>query len=228
MRRRLGGLLAAAVVLMLLAGKPAAAQEPERLSVWTYSLYKTITYELYANLVDIPLYNWFVPGQAAAATALFTVVNVGTAAGAYYVHEVLWNLYGPPMEESPETAFDVGLEKVIVYRVVSTARNLVLLYVFTGSVSVSIGFALVSNVVDATLYAANEYVWYAYGPPVESLYVPPARPDEPLQRTQAIDLQPVSAVATDAANFVRKGAVSLKTAARAAADGIAGAWLSLR
>jgi len=221
------GLAAASVVVLLLAGGPAGAQEPASragaISVWTYSLYKTITYELWANLADIVLYAHFT-GVPPAATGLFTVVNVTTAAGAYYVHEVLWNLYGPPMQESAGTALEVGMEKVILYRVVSTARNLALLYVFTGSVSMSVCFAVASNVVDAILFAANEYAWYAWGPPIESVRM--AAATSPPQVQPAADLHPGSTIITEAAAHLRRGAASVTTAARAAADGIAGARLS--
>ena len=144
---------------------PGAAQEPEPTSVWWYSFYKTVTYEFFANLADIPLYQYMFVG-AQVSTATFTVVNTATAAAAYYVHEVVWNLYGPSMQESPSVALQVGTEKLIVYRVVSTARNLALAYALTGSAAVTVGFAVFSNVVDAAIYGANEYGWYQFGPPV--------------------------------------------------------------
>jgi uncharacterized membrane protein len=237
MRFRLRPLLAvAAVVVFLVAARPApaVAQEPEPLSVWTYSLYKTITYEFFANLADIPLYAW-VAGVPVAGTGLFTAVNVTTAAAAYYVHEVLWNVYGPPMQESAETALEVGIEKVIVYRVVSTARNVVLIYAFGGTLSANITFALLSNVVDATIYAANEYGWYAFGPPVETLQgksvVRSVPVSGPQRHEPVFDLLPASAVVTAAATEVRRGAVSLKSAAVAMTDGLAAGisriWSSL-
>lgn len=163
-RRRLA---ATAIALGLVAAVPARAQEaPVPLSVWTYSLYKTVTYELAANLADIPLYYRVLGGVAAAGAGLFTVVNVATAAGAYYVHEVAWNIYGPPMQESTATAVEVGLEKMVLYRVVSTARNVVLAYAVTGNPWATFGFVMINNVTDAVIYLGNEYAWYAYGPPV--------------------------------------------------------------
>src|SRR5438093_1309493 len=90
-----------------------------------------------------------------------------TAAAAYYTYEVAWNHYGPSIRDvPPSVAVDVEIKKTLLYRVVSTARNLVLGYAFTGSAAATVSFALVSNVVDGTIYIANEYGWYAYGPTV--------------------------------------------------------------
>ena len=136
------------------------------MSVYRYSFYKTLTYETVVNLADIPLYRVLLGGTA-ASTGLFTVVNVATAGVAYFGHELLWNIYGPSERESPSTAVDVGIEKVLLYRVVSTARNLALAYFFTGNPATSLGFALVTNVLDGSVYIANEYAWYVYGPPIE-------------------------------------------------------------
>ncbi|MBM3546031.1 MAG: hypothetical protein FJX54_03690 [Alphaproteobacteria bacterium] len=168
----------AAVLLFCVSTRPALAEE-EPLSVWTYSLYKTITYETMANLADIPLYAWVVGGAGVAATGVFTAVNVTTAAAAYFAHETIWNVYFPP--ESADEVLEVGVGKVLIYRVVSTVRNLALAYAFGATASANLAFAMASNVVDATLHAANEYGWYAYGPPVASLgfvssTTAPARP----------------------------------------------------
>jgi uncharacterized membrane protein len=186
--------IAAAIFLTIILPHQVRAQEPapqpvqERaaLSVWTYALYKTITYEIAANLADIPLYYTVLGGAGAAGASLFTAVNIVTAMGAYYVHEVAWNLYGPPMQESPETALNVGLEKVLLYRVVSTARNIALVYVFTGNPSMVLSFAIISNIVDAALYAANEYAWYTWGPPVQ-LPDGPVLPRLMSARSRALD-----------------------------------------
>jgi len=92
-------------------------------------------------------------------------VNVVTAAAAYYAYEVGWNFYGPSIRnEPPSVVVDVEIRKTLLYRVVSTARNLVLGYAFTGTIATTLSFALVSNVVDGAIYIANEYGWYAYGP----------------------------------------------------------------
>ena len=233
--RPLPAIGAMALFFLAAPANRASAEESEPLSVWTYSLYKTITYEFFANLADIPLYQMVV-GATPAGAGLFTLVNVTTAAAAYYAHEVLWNFYGPPMQESPETAIEVGIEKVIVYRVVSTARNLALVYAFTGAVSATVTFALISNVADATIYAANEYGWYAWGPPLEGAPTKAAAwsSEAPLPRRgePGLDPQPVSAAVTDTAGAVRRGALDLNRTARTAVDGIAagiaGAWSSLR
>jgi uncharacterized membrane protein len=172
---------AAALILCIVSAAPAGAQQerqpaPETAdttSVWTYSLYKTITYETFANLADIPLY-YVVLGGAAPTSALFNTVNVLTAGATYYVYEVGWNLYGPPIRGQPPAAIvDAEVKKTLVYRVVSTGRNLALGYAFTASAPATVGFALISNVVDGALYVANEYAWYAYGPAVASDEVVP-------------------------------------------------------
>jgi uncharacterized membrane protein len=174
---------------MLVVSAPvhAGAEDPNTTSVWRYSFYKTVTYEFFANLADIPLYRALL-GGAAPATAAFTQVNVVTAAAAYYSYEVMWNLYGPRIQDAaPQTAVRLELEKLLLYRVVSTARNLALVYALTGNATVTVGFAVASNVVDSALYIANEYGWYTYGPPVAtgpssivSLFGPPStRPRGP-------------------------------------------------
>lgn len=146
------------------ASRSHAQEQPEPYSVWTYSLYKTITYEFFANLADIPLYYTVLQG-AAPTSVLFNTVNVLTAAAAYYTYEVGWNFYGPSIRNQPASVVvDVEIKKTLLYRVVSTARNLVLGYAFTGSFTATVSFALVSNVVDGAIYIANEYGWYAYGP----------------------------------------------------------------
>jgi|SRR5579871_564652 len=137
-------------------------------SIWLYSLYKTITYETAVNLADIPLYSMFAGAQA--GTALFTAVNVSTAFAAYYVYEVGWNLYGPPLGDTPRSAVRTEIEKTLLYRVVSSARNVALAYAFTGSYAATVGFVVVSNVVDTAFYVANEYGWYRYGPPVATVW----------------------------------------------------------
>src|SRR5262249_25632411 len=134
-------------------------------SIWLYALYKTITYETAANLADIPLYYTVLAG-APVGTALFTAVNVATAAAAYYGYEVAWNLYGPPLGDTPAEAIRTEIGKTLLYRVVSSTRNVVLAYALTGSYAATLDFVIINNLVDAALYVANEYGWYRYGPPV--------------------------------------------------------------
>jgi hypothetical protein len=139
-------------------GRAQEAQTPsaEPTSVWLYSLYKTITYETAANLADVPLYSTVLVG-AQAGTTLFTGVNVATAFAAYYVYEVSWNLYGPPIGASPSNAVKMEIEKTLLYRVVSSVRNVALAYAFTGSYAATFGFVVINNVTDTVLYVANEY-----------------------------------------------------------------------
>jgi uncharacterized membrane protein len=112
------------------------------------------------------IYRLVLGGGAIGAVA-FTAVNTATTASAYYLHEVAWNLYGPSIRESPEIAAEVGLEKLVVYRGLSAALSLATVYIFSGSLPASLGFAVASNVIDAAIYAANEYGWYAYGPSLQ-------------------------------------------------------------
>lgn len=154
-----------AAFILVLPARGHADQAPAE-SPWILSLYKTITYELAANLSDIPLYS-MVLGGAAAGMGLFTAVNVTTALAAYYTHEVAWNLYGPPVDESPETALEVGVKKTIVYRVISSTRNIGLAYAVTGSPWAVFNFMLINNVTDTVIYAGNEYAWWKYGPVVD-------------------------------------------------------------
>ncbi len=57
-----------------------------------------------------------------------------------HTHEVAWNLYGPSLGRSPLTAMEVGGGKVLTYQGLSTARNLALVYAFTGSVPATLGY----------------------------------------------------------------------------------------
>src|SRR4051794_27099641 len=146
--------------------EPAVGQAP---SVWLYSLYKTTTYETATNLADIPLYSTLLAGAAGGAT-LFTTVNVLTAAAAYYSYEVAWNLYGPPIGGPLSDGVATEIQKTLIYRVVSSARNAVLVRAFSASPSVTLGFVLISNAVDGAIYIANEYAWYAFGPPAATVW----------------------------------------------------------
>jgi uncharacterized membrane protein len=171
-------LCAACLVLIALLLSPAVpgraeAQETQPphqpTSVWLYALYKTITYETVANLADIPLYTTVLAG-APGGTALFTAINVATAAAAYYGYEVAWNVYAPPLGDSPGQAVRQEVVKTLLYRVVSSARNVVLAYALTGSYGATLGFVLINNLVDTVIYVGNEYAWYRYGPPVATVW----------------------------------------------------------
>jgi uncharacterized membrane protein len=62
------------------------------------------------------------------------------------------------------------IEKTLLYRVVSSVRNVVLAYTFTGSYVATFGVVVINNVTDTVLYVANEYGWYRYGPPVATVW----------------------------------------------------------
>ena len=112
--------------------------------MWTYSLYKTLTYEALANGADLILYAT-VLGGTVAASAPFLAVNALSAASVYYVHELTWNLLGP----APQTtagAVELGLTKTLTYRVVGTAQHLAVAYAFTGDLWASLGYAAAVNV----------------------------------------------------------------------------------
>ena len=162
-----------AILLVQAAAGAARGQEaqPEHqpTSVWLYALYKTITYETVANLADIPLYTTVLAG-APGGTAVFTVVNVATAAAAYYGYEVAWHFYAPPLGDSPGAAVRQEVVKTLLYRVVSSARNVALAYALTGSYGATLGFVVINNLVDTVVYVGNEYAWYRYGPPVATVW----------------------------------------------------------
>jgi uncharacterized membrane protein len=160
--------LAAALLALWLAFAPnrAWAQEKAPVSPWSYSFYKTLTYEAVVNAGDA-LYYATVAGGGLATTGLFTVANVATAGAVYYVHELAWNTYGPTQAEYAAAPYETGILKTVGYRVVSTARNLALAYAFTGDPWATVGFALWANLWDPLVYVANEYVWNVYGPPVQ-------------------------------------------------------------
>jgi uncharacterized membrane protein len=173
-----GGRSVLPVVLAILllgaaTGGPARGQEPQPAhqptSVWLYALYKTITYETVANLADIPLYTTVLAG-APGGTALFTAINVATAAAAYYGYEVAWNVYAPPLGDAPGAAVRQEVVKTLLYRVVSSARNVALAYALTGSYGATLSFVLINNLVDTVIYVGNEYAWYRYGPPVATVW----------------------------------------------------------
>lgn len=167
-----------AAILVLVAGmvvpESSHAQEPavpppEPTSVWLYALYKAITNETAANLADIPLY-YAVLGAVPAAAGLFNVVNVASAGVTYYSYEVAWHAFGPPIGESAAEAVQTELSKALLYRVVSSTRNVVLGYAFTGSPAATLSFVLWNNVTDTVIYVANEYGWYRWGPPVATVW----------------------------------------------------------
>jgi uncharacterized membrane protein len=167
MPRRLPVLALLAFCLLLWRPPPAAAQADEPVSAWSYSFYKTLTYEAVVNAGDALYYATVMGGGGAAAVGLFTAANVATAGVVYYLHELAWNLYGPSQEEYAQAPIRIGFLKTAGYRVASTARNLALGYAFTGSPWASAGFALWSNLWDPLVYVANEYAWNVYGPPME-------------------------------------------------------------
>jgi len=170
----------AIILAVFLAAAPDRGKAAESPSVWAYSLYKTLTYEIVANGADFILYTTLLSGTAAGA-APFLVVNALSAASTYYVHEVSWNLFGP-IPETTAGFVELGLTKTLTYRVVSTAQHLAVAYAFTGSPWAAAGYAVAANISDAVIYIANEYGWDVYGLPVPgaaAAAVPASAPPKP-------------------------------------------------
>jgi hypothetical protein len=69
----------------LLCTAPGTGRAEEGPSVWRYSFYKTLTYEVLANSADFLLYATTVLGGTVAGAAPFLVVNGLAAASAYGV-----------------------------------------------------------------------------------------------------------------------------------------------
>lgn len=145
------------------------AEAAEPTSVWLYALYKAVTNETAANLADIPLY-YTVLGAVPAAAGLFNVVNVASAGVTYYAYEVAWHTFGPPLGETTAEAVQTEISKALLYRVVSSTRNVILGYAFTGSPAATLSFVIWNNVTDTAIYVANEYGWYRWGPPVATVW----------------------------------------------------------
>lgn len=159
-----GRTAAALFLAACLCAAPSPSRAQEGPSVWRYSLYKTVTYEVLANSADFFLYTTVLGGTAAGA-APFLVINGLAAGSAYYAHEFAWNLFGP----APETTtgmVELGLVKTVTSRVVSTAQHMAVAYAFTGNPWAAAGYAVATNLSDAVIYIANEYGWDAYGPPL--------------------------------------------------------------
>ena len=213
---------AAALSLSLASPQPGSAQEQAKpLSVWDYSPYKTITYEVFTTIGDLVLYYAVLGGVGATGGGLFTAVNTSTEAATYYVYEAAWNLYGPLIRDlPPSTAVNVELIKTLGYRVVNTAGDLVIGYAFSGSITAGIGYALLGNISDGALYLANEYAWNAYGPaqPGASAPIKQTAPDVAVAQP-ADDAYLVSAIAI--------GAVAGAIVANVATSGMAAPVLAL-
>jgi uncharacterized membrane protein len=171
-RRTAGRIATALLVAALLSAASGSSRAQEAPSVWRYSFYKTVTYEVLANSADFLLYTTVLGGTVAGA-APFLVVNGMSAGSAYFVHEVAWNSFGP----APETrtgVVELGLVKTLTYRVVSTAQHMAVAYAFTGDPWAAAGYALATNLSDAVVYITNEYGWNVFGPPLPGSRAAPA------------------------------------------------------
>lgn len=156
-----------AAAATLAATAPVHAQAPateQGWSVWELTTYKTLTYEAMANGFDLATY-YLILGGTAAGSAGFFAVNAGTAAVAYYTHEIVWSVFGPLPEPYAEWTLAT---KAVTYRVISVARSYGLGYLIAGDPLLAGGFAIAGGIADTGFYVINDYVW--------SLVAPPATP----------------------------------------------------
>ncbi len=152
------------VLFVATAPVVARAEEPppaEGTSIWWLAAYKAATFEAAANTADIALFSLFIGGSAATAAGYFAV-NTATALASYYSHEMLWNLYGPELNDASETR--IALQKTVTYRVVSISRHLALGAAFGGTLAASLAFTAAGQAADIALYLTNETLWARYGP----------------------------------------------------------------
>lgn len=135
---------------------PPAA--PSDIVVLERSLYKTITFEVGTNVLDLALFASVLGGHLYAGPA-FLVVNATAAAAIYYGHEIAWGYLGPPEDE-----FEIkdNLLKGITFRLASSARAFAVGYAFTGDPIATIAFTVASAAGETVMYVANEYGWLFY------------------------------------------------------------------
>lgn len=166
--RRVGTSLAAvATAAAVAATLPVHAQAPaaeQGWSVWELTTYKTLTYEAMAQGFDLAAY-YVILGGTAAGSAGFFVANAGTAAVAYYTHEIVWDFLGPLPEPYAEWTLAT---KAATYRVVSVARSFGLGYLIAGDPLAATGFAIAGGIADTAFYVINDYAWSLLAPPPAS------------------------------------------------------------
>lgn len=148
--------------MLLAALTPAAAGEaiPAPLPDWERAAYKTLSFQVAANLVDAVLFATIF-GTGAGTGAAFLVANTATATALYFPYELAWDRLGPaPDATTPRTVAG----KALGYQVLTAARNLALTYAFTGMLLPSAGFVAAAFAVDGAVYVANDLAWDAFRP----------------------------------------------------------------
>lgn len=162
--------LAVVLVVVLALAAPAAAQSSREMAMWERSAYKTLTYETMSNGVDLALYS-LVLGGTLSAGPTFLLVNAGTAATAYYLHELAWAEWGPP-EEEYDSVTQVG--KAASFRLANTTRAFGVGLMFVRGDPLAAGtFALLGAAADTAVYVYNDWAWRNWFPvrkPLEPRY----------------------------------------------------------
>lgn len=139
-----------------------AAAESEGWPPWLHALGKTATFEAVASIDTFVLGTWWAGNQTIGGG--FALVSVATASLAYYLHERAWTRWGPdPNVEAPE---ELGVYKMVTYRIVSAVRLITLTYLLTGSALVSGAYVAANTVIDSVIYYGNDLAWGYWGPPV--------------------------------------------------------------
>ena len=123
------------------------------------ALYKTISYTAVVLTTD-QLWYMTVAAQAASTSGLYGVVNLVTSPMLTYGFEYAWQhcCEAPP---GPDGVRPVDVNKALIYRVVSTARILVMALAFGNDIGSSL---LVTGAIAVTrtfVYMGNDYVWNA-------------------------------------------------------------------
>ena len=157
--------LAALIAIAFATATPGRVRAEEAASLWSYSFYKTATYAALANASDFVLY-MTVFGATTTASGLFVAANAATEGATYYVHELVWDRFGPSPSGSTVDTVELSLTKTVTFQVVSTVRGIALVYALTGNPWTAVGFGIASDVAHAAIYFGNEYGWATYGPPM--------------------------------------------------------------
>jgi hypothetical protein len=161
----------AATVPTLLA--PGESTPPEDTTAWWWkkrylALYKTISYTAVVLTTD-QLWYMAMATQSATSSGFFGVANLVTSPMLTYGFEYAWQrcCEAPP---GPDGVRPVDVRKALIYRVVSTARILVMALAFGNDLGSSL---LVTGAIAVTrtfVYMGNDYVWNAItaqAPPIK-------------------------------------------------------------
>jgi len=142
--------------------RPTARADSEGWPPWLHALGKTTTYEAFASIDTFLLGSWWTGSQAIGGG--FTAVSIATASLAYYLHERAWVRWGP--DPNTASAEELGLYKMVTYRIVSAVRLMTMTYLLTGSLLISGAYVAANTVIDSVIFYGNDLAWAYYGPPV--------------------------------------------------------------